>query len=386
MLIGLWDDDLYCYNQTIFNLELMKLAAYYKRKKEVTVFAPRAVPEKYSRFIFRKDFNDGYFPDIIRTAKNLEYGGHAFSGERYVPLPMDIELTPPDKLIYQKFKDNYSNTKTLQQSYQTLVNAEHFRLSLDGKTVWKDLLKPTNITRKTFCYMFHDYDLNKIENASEAIQEIVKRGSQGLIKENLGCKFPIQASTPQDLFKWSDFRLMNNFYLQYNGLMEDEAFYELVVKERARTICRRINYYVTTGCSSENDFVIRVLPQIFNQATFSRNNHIIISLKYEDNFFVDKRWEEVVNLINAYLGTIKNVKIDDIKRMNIINEYNSLYAFVSSFDEDVPQYKTRMFTKQKARELFQFVRERNYEVFKDFYAKSKVELKGGQFVNGTTKH
>ena len=37
-------------------------------------------------------------------------------------------------------------------------------------------------------------------------------------------------------------------------------------------------------------------------------------------------------------------------------------------------------TKEEAREIFRFVRENNYELFKMFYEFSKSELKGGELV------
>ena len=59
MSIGLYDIDSATYTHVVFNLELMKLSTYYKRKKEVVVLAPVFEPERYSTFIVRKDYNDG---------------------------------------------------------------------------------------------------------------------------------------------------------------------------------------------------------------------------------------------------------------------------------------------------------------------------------------
>ena len=61
MSIGLYDDDFMRYAPVCFNLDLMKLSTYYKRKKEVVVLSPTLEPERYTHFIFRKDYNDGNF-------------------------------------------------------------------------------------------------------------------------------------------------------------------------------------------------------------------------------------------------------------------------------------------------------------------------------------
>lgn len=65
MSVGLYDIDFALYTHVVFNLELMKLSTYYKRKREVTVMTPFFEPEKYTTFIVRKDYNDGEFDKKI---------------------------------------------------------------------------------------------------------------------------------------------------------------------------------------------------------------------------------------------------------------------------------------------------------------------------------
>ena len=62
MSIGLYDIDLITYFQVAFNLELMKLATYYKRKREIVQLSPIFQPERYTKFIMRKDYYDSNFP------------------------------------------------------------------------------------------------------------------------------------------------------------------------------------------------------------------------------------------------------------------------------------------------------------------------------------
>ena len=40
MNIGLWDDDVEYYFPMIFNLELMKISSYYKKKREIVTYMP----------------------------------------------------------------------------------------------------------------------------------------------------------------------------------------------------------------------------------------------------------------------------------------------------------------------------------------------------------
>src|SRR5574344_2111872 len=383
--IGLYDADFIKYIHVPFNLEIMKLAAYWKRKRIITVLSPFLEPERYGTFIYRKDYNDNDFPIQI-CDKNVQYGGYAFSGEKYIPLNNEIELTRPDKYIYSKFRSDFFNNKMNSDIFKRMLNAEHLRISLDGKNIWKDFLKPIEITKNTHSFLFHDYDLNKISGSQDVIKDLFKEFTNPAIGAFIGTKFPIQVKNKEELFHWLDFRLMNNnFSIQYNGLMEDDVFCEFIERQKGSSLARHLSYIVTAGCSSENDFIVNRLPKIFNQAIFSRTSRAVVLLRYEDNFFKDKRWEKVIKLFNAFIGNILPVRVSNEKLLWRAIELETLYSFVKIFEEK-PRFKGRIFSKNDARELFQFVREENYDVFKHFYDTSKVKLDGGILVNDTTEH
>ena len=92
MSIGIMDADLATYILVPFNLEVMKLSAYYKKKREIVVLSPSFTPNKNTKFFYRKDYNDGDFPVGLTKAQNVEYGGLAFSNNIYKPLPIEIEV------------------------------------------------------------------------------------------------------------------------------------------------------------------------------------------------------------------------------------------------------------------------------------------------------
>ena len=102
MSVGIMDADMSTYTLVPFNLEVMKLSAYYKKRGEIVVLSPSFTPEKNTKFIYRKDYNDGDFPSGLMKSSNVEYGGLAFSNNVYVPLPMAIERMKPDPAIYAK--------------------------------------------------------------------------------------------------------------------------------------------------------------------------------------------------------------------------------------------------------------------------------------------
>ena len=55
MSVGMHDMDMVTYTLVPFNLELMKLSAYYKKKREVVILSPSFTPERHQKFILRKD-------------------------------------------------------------------------------------------------------------------------------------------------------------------------------------------------------------------------------------------------------------------------------------------------------------------------------------------
>lgn len=113
MSIGLFDGDLGIYPRFQLNLELMKLATYYKKKREIVVLTSSFDPDRYNKTFYRKDIDDGIFPSELGVEKNLFYGGYAFSKGLYIPLDLEIEKCRPSTSIYIACLEN--KTFTLEQ-------------------------------------------------------------------------------------------------------------------------------------------------------------------------------------------------------------------------------------------------------------------------------
>ena len=188
-----------------------------------------------------------------------------------------------------------------------MTNAEHIRLSLNGTDIWKDFSKTYEITNKTRCVIFHDYDLGKIKDSDLIIRDITNTmiKAYGTNGQLVGMKFPVQIYNEQDFRKWLKFNPMSlMFGLQYNGLMNNEFFQEFLLNNNSRSISKNLYYNITYGLSSENDFIKSRLSKIFKQVLLSRSLGIRILLKYDDNFFIDKRWERIIYLFNLYCKLI----------------------------------------------------------------------------------
>ena len=377
MSIGLYDGDLQKYFHCPFNLELMKIAAYYKNKNQIVSLSPTFAPERYSKFFYRKDYYDGTFPEKLMTSKNVEYGGLAFTQGIYAPMDLAIETTPPDRSIYEKVLKTYFDFKgqeILRKSYAALTNSQHLRLSLDGKTVWPEFEKQLKDIDSTSAFFFHDTDLGKIENSYEVIQDILKLRKDTILPQRVGMKFNTTINTDDDLIKWSSLYNLNNFFaLEFQGLIGDEALSE-VVDNIPNSRSKQIEYNITKNLSSQNDFFLKRLPKIYHQLLFCRDNRRFFSLKYDNNFFVDKRWERVIDLLNCY---IRSAARSNLQNWTKYNSEDSLFKFCSSFENH--KYLKENFTKEEAKDLFVFVANNNYDLFKEFYETRQIKLKGGSF-------
>ena len=70
MIIGCYDADMSKYIHTPFNLELMKIAGYYKRKREIVLLSPSIELEKASKVFY------SYFTPFSQiSAREMSAGG-----------------------------------------------------------------------------------------------------------------------------------------------------------------------------------------------------------------------------------------------------------------------------------------------------------------------
>lgn len=371
MSVGLYDMDIASYLYVPPNLEIMKLSAYYKRKREVVVLSPSFTPERNSTFILRKDYNDGNVPKNISEA--TEYGGLAFTNNVYDPLPIEIERMPPDPTIYSRLERQFTNsTRKNKKLWHDIVTAEHVRLSLDGKTIWPDYKRQFHQIQGVRSIIFHDYDVGAINGSYEEIKSLLEFAQTTKLPVRLGTKFPIQVSNGADLIKWSMLPTNSLFYgVTYLGFMPHSVLKEYVKLDCDKAAFTQMSYNVTRGCSSENDFLVNLLPQIFRQVLISRTFGAYFSLIYDEGFFVDRRWERVLDLFHLYLRSGASC-ID-----RTLVPRNTLFDFCKNMDYTIYKKTERTMEKKEARELFRFVQEQNPALFKDFYECSYNSLKGG---------
>ena len=377
MSVGIMDADMSAYLLVPFNLEAMKLSAYYKKKGEIVVLSPSFTPHRNTKFIYRKDYDDGDFPRGLATYGNVEYGGLAFSQNRYQPLPIEIERMKPDTSIYSRMESKILGPATSERRkiYNNMIEAEHCRLSLDGKTIWPEYTKQFNNLKQARNLMFHDYDLGAVDGAFEEVQRLLARARTDGWATRVGMKFPIQLSNGADLLRWSTLRANSTFYsVRFNGVIDNQSFQEWVERQYEKAVYTQMEYHVTDARYDENHFTTCLLPQILRQVIFSRRYRVSFSLTYDEGYFSDPRWEEVIRLFNFY-HTSFLVETEAVFYKKI--EDDTLFDFAAhTMKRPYGTYGQDAMTVADVRKIFQLVREHNYPLFKDFYECSARSLGG----------
>lgn len=365
MSYGLYDGDLSLYPQVpFFNLELMKYSTYYKNKREIVVFTPHFIPNKYSNYIVRQDYLTRHTYSTQYT--NVTYGGRAFDGQSYKPLPLDIELARPDVSLYNKIESKVITNKADKNSFNTMRRAEHIRLSLNGQNINPQWYKQLRNDNDNFGLILHDYDLGQIKGARELITDNITDIIHHKMGARIGMKFPTQINTEEDLLKWLEIPPLNQYYsLQYNGILTTTYAQELV-ENRTYSTGQKQTVINVTGNTDYNTFITTGIVKLLKSILDLRRYKLIFPLIYDRTFFTDQRWIKVLELFDFFIIHIKE---------NLTKEYYYTYkvpyeTFYSCIKKEIDQIKyghMSHISSAQAKEVFQFVRENNYDLFKMFY-------------------
>ena len=367
MSIGMYDMDMATYTLVPFNIDLMKLSSYYKKKREVVVLSPQFTPERHQKFFLRKDFDDGNFPMGLESVPNLNYGGYAFSNGIYLPMEPKIEVMHPDASLYDNMEKTImaSKGRDPRKIFQNMMEAEHCRLSLDGKTIWEDYPKQFKFLKTARNLMFHDFDLGAIEGSFDEVQDLLKRARTDGWATRVGMKFPVTVTTGPDLLKWISIRPNSTFYsLRFDGVIDDDSFEEFVGRIREKAVYKQLDYYITASSANQQEFITKYIRRILRQVIKARSYRVFFSLKYEENFFIDKNWEKVLDLFNFYHNSMKDLP-QSVYFQRIGKD--TLFDFARATYDTLPTYYKRAMTKQQIRDVFAFVREEMPALFEDFY-------------------
>lgn len=363
MSYGLYDGDLPFYDRFPFlNLELMKLSTYYKKKKEIVSLTQTYMPQRFSNYIVRQDYPN---PNVSYPYhKNVQFGGKAFQGSIYKPLPLEIEMCQPDIGLYNNIKFSYKYTESDAKSFQVMRNAIHLRLSLDGRTLWTDFYKQLPRDRGHSGFIFHDDNLENIPDVISLIQNLMEE-NLSIQARRMGNKYPIQVSTEQRYLDWLQFLAINKYYsIQYNGIPRQE-FLKEIASTTAHTARLSQTVQNVTANTTYEKFITQDIVSIMRNSAILCTHGAQIPLIFDDTFFINKRWADVVWIIQQYI----NFLISSVSRKDQFTRvlpYETLYNYYRNLLKN-PINNVYKVKKEFLQETFQFVRENNYELFTLFY-------------------
>ena len=373
--LAVFDADYFTYQNVIPNLECAKLITYYRLHNKIAVLTPKLNIDNYSNVIIRKEYDDGIFPNEYFLEK-VSYGGRAFNPDRYEPLPPHIEDTVPNMHIYDPYINYFGNKQYEREQIKRILNCAHIRLSPDSCTL------PTFESLKKYFYkgitgiFLHDYDLSSLK-AYDLILELQNQRKYvtryGINPYPVGNKYPIKVYNSEELEKWLRIITMNNtFSLEYYGLMENKTLYKLCCENGK--MARQIYYNILYGCT-EDDFIINRLPKIFLQALFLRRQSMKILLKYDNEILISYELKKLIELLNCFLSF---QWIDDMPRRRSLYQLcleNSKLHYINW------AFKSITVSTEDARTVFQFIREKNYKVFKMFYELDSILYREGELID-----
>ena len=364
MSYGLYDGDLKLYPRVpFFNLELMKLSTYYRNKRELVTLSLDFKPQMYSHFIVRQDYPSRTPYSSAYT--NVEYGGRAFDGEFYQPFPDEIEFIRPNVDLYNKIESQVVLNQTTKNQFSVMRRAEHLRLSTDGKNISPQWDKQIRGSTNNYGLIFHDYDLGAVNGSFQFIKDNLNELIKNKPGRRIGMKFPTQLNTEESLLQWLALpNLGNYFFLQYNGILTTKHIKELKELRRTSTAIPQTTLNVTNNQNYET-FITTGIIDVFKTMLDLRSEQLHFPLIYGKDFFIDKRWEDIMELICAFNNHIEH-RVNRKDYYQRIAPYETFYDYIKRITKEQVLYGS-IYPKQKARELFQFVREQNYELFCLFY-------------------
>lgn len=363
MSYGLYDGDLPFYDRFPFlNLELMKLSTYYKKKREIVSLTQKYMPQRFSNYIVRQDYPN---PNVSYSYyKNVQFGGKAFQGSTYRPLPLEVEVCKPDIGLYNNIKFSYKYTESDAKSFQVMRNAIHLRLSLDGRTIWPDFYKQLPLDRSHSGFIFHDDNLENLPDVIPLIQDLMEE-HLSIQARRIGNKYPIQVSTENRYLDWLQLLAINKYYsIQYNGIPRQEFIKEIATTTAHTKRLAQTVQNVTTN-TTYNQFITQDLVSIMRNSAILCTYGAQIPLIFDDTFFIDKRWADVTWLIQLYINFLVSSvsRKDQLTRVIPYETFFNYYRNMLKYPPNNP-YKLK---KEFIQETFQFVRENNYELFTLFY-------------------
>jgi hypothetical protein len=368
MIVGLFDADFITYGKINFNLNLMKVARYYKEKKEIVVMMEKLEPWKVTKCYFFKDYDDGIFPIELQKYDNVQCFGRAFHQTQYIPLKGEIERCAPDTSVYLGLKRYFvqNRYRVEHDMFNTLIHAHHCRLSLNGRSAWQEFESQIRITTKPSVLMLHDYNIGDVVDGKSTYDKMARK-VRTITKHKvyLGTKFPLVAERAGVFNRWLDIPLSTFFSARYDGVMDNKELAQISKSEYGTSFLEKTEYNFAYGAPDEATVIRDILPHVTKQCIFLCTQRQKIRLIYEEGFF-SPLYENFINLLNYRMN------VDD-GGVPFRKEGYTFFSFIRAITSWEYRQKSTIEDSKKGlpvayiRMIFNKIREDNYELFKLLY-------------------
>ena len=181
-MIGLVDYDLWENSSTrlyVPNLEIMKLATYYKLEKRH--FCRLISPEEtelvgYDKIYFFSEQPECQVPEAFKRFENIEYGGLAFTRGKYKPFENEIiDYTLPKTFIYKDFLQTKYADGIKSKDINHFLDDSYYRIYAgDNKLPIPPMMKNKRIFLYDVDFFYPDW--------KEVLQELSNRKPSSIVR------------------------------------------------------------------------------------------------------------------------------------------------------------------------------------------------------------
>ena len=171
------------------------------------------------------------------------------------------------------------------------------------------------------------------------------------------------------------------FSLQHNGLINESYIPALEELNLTYSIMNQVAVNIA-NVFDEKKQISKIIQRILRNIINLRSHRFVFPLIYNQSFLagdgwsgltIDNDWKQVMKLIDIYNKHLISIK--GTHYFKYIEPYETLYSYCFNVNKN-PQIKNPLLSKESVQAIFQFVRENDYELFKDFY-----EYRGGEIRN-----
>lgn len=354
--IGLYDWDLLHWQQPIaFNLDLMKVAAYYKNRRHLVKMLDKIDLERYGKIILTKDYWDDDFPKEVFLNPKIEHLGLTIGQKSESYLIEEIEETTPDPTIYSGLSRFYNTNRDFRRLFNTMSTAAHARLSRNNASVaamYERQFSDINMKKKTVLAL-HDPYPHFVEGIMEVATDLFKEMSP--LQKYVFFKHEIRCSSSHDFSYFSNLpRHKHSAAIVIENFLPDEVLYNNKPSSSAK-----FKYELEV---KSREKMIELLPLFFKQAMFygESNSPLLLNIMNVSDD-IETEWYNIVEMLNGYL---------------LYNAY-ALKSRKKTFYKYCKDNPT--FLRKEMIDIFSFVREHNYDLFTLFYECESIIFKRNQF-------